>query len=277
GRGCARIERMSQHMTTFSDLGLIEPLLRAVAAEGYENPTPIQARAIPPLAEGRDLLGIAQTGTGKTAAFVLPILQRLAEANIRPKARTIRALVLTPTRELAVQIADSARSYGRNLKLSRATIFGGVGQNPQTQALARGVDLVVATPGRLLDLMEQGHLRLDAVEHFVLDEADRMLDMGFLPAVRRIVSALPARRQTALFSATMPAEIEKLAGGLLNDPARVAVTPVSSTVDRIDQRVLFVSKADKRPLLAELLRDRSIARALVFTRTKHGANKVAEQ
>ncbi|MET4699027.1 ATP-dependent RNA helicase RhlE [Constrictibacter sp. MBR-5] len=264
-------------MTSFTDLGLIEPLLRAVASEGYETPTPIQVGAIPPLAEGRDLLGIAQTGTGKTAAFVLPILQRLAAGNVRPKSRTIRALVLTPTRELAVQIADSARSYGRNLKLTRATIFGGVGQNPQTQALARGVDLVVATPGRLLDLMEQGHLRLDAVEHFVLDEADRMLDMGFLPAVRRIVAALPTDRQTALFSATMPTEIEKLAGGLLRDPARVAVTPVSSTVDRINQRVLFVEKTNKRALLADLLRDRGIARALVFTRTKHGANKVAEQ
>ncbi|MFN4088385.1 MAG: DEAD/DEAH box helicase [Alphaproteobacteria bacterium] len=264
-------------MTTFSELGLIEPLLRAVATEGYETPTPIQADAIPHAVAGKDVLGIAQTGTGKTAAFVLPILQRLAAGNVRPKARTIRALVLTPTRELAVQIADSARSYGRNLKLTHATIFGGVGQNPQTQALARGLDLVVATPGRLLDLMEQGHLRLDAVEHFVLDEADRMLDMGFLPAVRRIVAALPAARQTALFSATMPKEIEKLAAGLLRDPARVAVTPVSSTVERIDQRVLFVEKANKRALLAELLRDRGIARALVFTRTKHGANKVAEQ
>ncbi len=264
-------------MTSFTDLGLIEPLLRAVASEGYETPTPIQVGAIPPLAEGRDLLGIAQTGTGKTAAFILPILQRLAAGNVRPKSRTIRALVLTPTRELAVQIDDSARSYGRNLKLTRATIFGGVGQNPQTQALARGVDLVVATPGRLLDLMEQGHLRLDAVEHFVLDEADRMLDMGFLPAVRRIVAALPTDRQTALFSATMPTEIEKLAAGLLRDPARVAVTPVSSTVDRIDQRVLFVEKTNKRALLSDLLRNRGIARALVFTRTKHGANKVAEQ
>ena len=262
---------------SFDALGLIDAIRHAVRAENYAAPTPIQAQSIPHLLAGRDLLGCAQTGTGKTAAFALPILQRLAE-NRRPAgARKMRALILTPTRELASQIDDSFRTYGRNLRLSSAVIFGGVGQNPQVQALNRGLDILVATPGRLLDLMNQGHARLDGVEVFVLDEADRMLDMGFIHDVKRIIAALPARRQTLLFSATMPNDIAHLADRILSQPVRVAVTPVAATADRIDQWMLHVEKGNKRALLDSVLKDRSIARALVFTRTKHGANKVAEQ
>ncbi|MEO3433855.1 DEAD/DEAH box helicase [Inquilinus sp. CAU 1745] len=263
-------------MTSFADLALIEPIQRALAAEGYTTPTPIQAHAIPPLLEGRDLLGLAQTGTGKTAAFALPILQRLEASRRRPAPKSARVLVLTPTRELAVQIEESFRVYGRNLPVRRALIFGGVGQQPQVRAMSRGVDVLIATPGRLLDLIGQGHVQLDKVEMFVLDEADRMLDMGFINDIRKIVRTLPVRRQTLLFSATMPDAIADLAGGLLNEPVRVEVTPPSSTVDRIDQSVLFVEKNDKRSLLAEMLKDQSIERAIVFTRTKHGANRVAE-
>jgi ATP-dependent RNA helicase RhlE len=262
---------------SFDALGLIDAIRHAVRAENYAAPTPIQAQSIPHLLAGRDLLGCAQTGTGKTAAFALPILQRLAE-NRRPAgARKMRALILTPTRELASQIDDSFRTYGRNLRLSSAVIFGGVGQNPQVRALNRGLDILVATPGRLLDLMNQGHARLDGVEVFVLDEADRMLDMGFIHDVKRIIAALPARRQTLLFSATMPNDIAHLADRILSQPVRVAVTPVAATADRIDQWMLHVEKGNKRALLDSVLKDRSIARALVFTRTKHGANKVAEQ
>jgi len=261
----------------FSDLGLIEPLQRALEAEGYDNPTPIQAQAIPPLLEGRDLLGIAQTGTGKTAAFGLPLLQRLARDKAAPAPRSARALILTPTRELAVQIADSLRAYGRHLHLRHALVYGGVGQRPQVQALARGVDILVATPGRLLDLMGQGHLRLDGVTAFVLDEADRMLDMGFIRDIRRIAASLPKARQSLMFSATMPADIARLADGMLDRPAKVTVTPVASTVELIDQRVFFVEPANKRALLAAVLEDGGIGRALVFTRTKHGANKLARQ
>jgi ATP-dependent RNA helicase RhlE len=264
-------------MTAFSDLDLIEPLQRALTAEGYTTPTPIQAMAIPPLLAGRDLLGIAQTGTGKTAAFALPLLQRLAANPRRPLPRSARVLVLTPTRELALQIHESFGTYGRHLRLSRGTIFGGVGQAPQVRAAARGLDVLVATPGRLLDLLAQGHVRLDGLEAFVLDEADRMLDMGFIRDVRRIVALLPARRQTLLFSATMPDAVTALAESLLDDPARVAATPAAATVDRIDQRVLFVETADKRALLADLLSDGGITRALVFTRTKHGADRIAGQ
>jgi ATP-dependent RNA helicase RhlE len=263
-------------LTTFSELGLIQPLQRALEAQSYSVPTPIQAAAIPPLLQGRDLLGIAQTGTGKTAAFALPLLQHLATVRRRAEPRSCRVLVLTPTRELAVQILDSFRTYGQHLRLTCAAVFGGVGQTPQVRALSRGVDLLVATPGRLLDLIDQRHLRLDAVEGFVLDEADRMLDMGFIHAIRRITPMLPRERQTLLFSATMPAAVADIAGGLLRDPVRVEVTPVATTAERIDQRVLFVEKANKRALLAELLRDKEIARALVFTRTKHGADRVAE-
>jgi len=261
---------------SFSELALVEPIQRALRAESYERPTPIQAQAIPHLLAGRDLLGIAQTGTGKTAAFALPILQRLAANRVPAPRHSMRALVLTPTRELALQIADSFRAYGRHLGLRTAVIFGGVGQGPQVDALRRGIDVLVATPGRLLDLHRQGHVRFDGVTAFVLDEADRMLDMGFIHDIRRIVPLLPKSRQSLLFSATMPGEIGRLTGTLLKDPVRVEVTPAATTVERIDQRVMFVDANNKRALLAALLGDRSIARALVFTRTKQGANRVAE-
>jgi ATP-dependent RNA helicase RhlE len=272
-----RVTQANDISTTFSDLGLAEPLLRALSAEGYTQPTPIQAQAIPHLAAGRDLLGVAQTGTGKTAAFALPILGRLAAQRVAPLAKSARVLVLTPTRELAIQIADSFRRYGRHLQLRHAVVFGGVGQKPQVDALARGVDILVATPGRLLDLIGQRHVRLDGLSVFVLDEADRMLDMGFIHDVRRIIGLLPKERQTLLFSATMPGDIAHLADSILRNPVRVAVTPVASTVERIDQRVLFVAGSDKRSLLAELLRDPEIERALVFARTKHGADRIADQ
>jgi ATP-dependent RNA helicase RhlE len=264
-------------MTTFTDLKLSAPLLQALATEGYEAPTPIQAQAIPPLLQGRDLLGIAQTGTGKTAAFALPLLQRLTSTDRRAGPRSVRALILTPTRELCVQILDSFRTYGRHLRLSRAAVYGGVSQGPQVHNLSRGVDVLVATPGRLLDLMNQGQVRFDMLEAFVLDEADRMLDMGFIVPVKRIVAKLPKERQTLLFSATMPQAVTGLAASLLKEPVRVEVTPVATTAERIAQRVHFVEKANKRALLQHLLSDQAIARALVFARTKHGANKVAEQ
>ena len=261
---------------SFSELALVEPIQRALRAENYEHPTPIQAQAIPHLLAGRDLLGIAQTGTGKTAAFALPILQRLAENRAPAPRNSMRALVLTPTRELALQIADSFRGYGRHMGLRTAVIFGGVSQGPQVDALRRGIDILVATPGRLLDLHQQGHVRYDGVSVFVLDEADRMLDMGFIRDIRRIVPLLPKQRQSLLFSATMPDEINRLIGTLLKDPVRVEVTPAATTVERIEQRVMFVDTGNKRALLASLLGDKTIARALVFTRTKHGANRVAE-
>ena len=262
--------------TTFSDLGLIEPLMRTIAAEGYTAPTPIQAQAIPHLLAGRDLLGIAQTGTGKTAAFALPILQRLAAAHRQPAPRHTSVLILTPTRELAIQIDQSFAVYGRHLQVRRSVVYGGVSQGPQVAALRRGVDVLVATPGRLLDLMGQGHVRFDGTEVFVLDEADRMLDMGFIHDVQKLIARLPAKRQTLLFSATMPAAITKLADSILNDFVRVEVTPAATTVERISQRVLFVDKGDKRQLLSALLKDRSMTRTIVFARTKHGANRVAE-
>ena len=261
---------------SFSELALVEPIQRALRAENYEHPTPIQAQAIPYLLAGRDLLGIAQTGTGKTAAFALPILQHLAANRVPAPRNSMRALVLTPTRELALQIADSFRSYGRHMGLRTAVIFGGVSQGPQVDALRRGIDILVATPGRLLDLHQQGHVRYDGVSVFVLDEADRMLDMGFIRDIRRIVPLLPKTRQSLLFSATMPDEINRLIGTLLKEPVRVEVTPAATTVERIDQRVMFVDAGNKRALLASLLGDKTIARALVFTRTKHGANRVAE-
>jgi len=263
--------------TSFSELGVAEPLRRALRAENYISPTPIQVRAIPLLLAGKDLLGIAQTGTGKTAAFALPILQRLSEKRAPAGPRATRALILAPTRELAIQIGDSFKTYGRHLALRHAVVFGGVGQQPQVKALARGVDTLVATPGRLLDLMGQGHIRLDKVSFLVLDEADRMLDMGFIRDVRKIVKALPRQRQSLLFSATMPADVERLAGEMLRDPGRVAISPKAITVDRVDQRVFFVQSADKRALLAKLLGDPGLARVIVFTRTKHGANRVAQQ
>ncbi len=261
--------------TRFADLGLAEPLLRALAAEGYDEPTPIQVHAVPPLLAGRDLLGCAQTGTGKTAAFALPILQRLAAAP-PVRHRVIRALVLSPTRELASQIEERFRAYGRHLSLRSTVIFGGVGQQPQVDRLRAGVDILVATPGRLLDLMSQGEVSLVNLSCFVLDEADRMLDMGFIHDVRKVIAALPKRRQSLFFSATMPPDIEALAATILTQPARVAVTPVASTVERISQSVYFVEKGDKPGLLERTLRNPAYTRVLVFTRTKHGANKVAK-
>lgn len=261
---------------TFSDLDLSEPILRALRSEGYERPTPIQREAIPPALRGRDVLGCAQTGTGKTAAFALPIIQRLGDGP-RAGARRPRALILTPTRELAAQIGESLSRYGRHTKIRHAVIYGGVNQKPQVSALLRGVDVLVATPGRLLDLRRQGHVGLDRVEIAVLDEVDRMLDMGFLRDVEELMKAVPKNRQTLLFSATMPAPIARLAEARLRDPVRVSVTPVSSTADRIAQRVLLVQRADKRALLSELLEDERIKQALVFTRTKHGANRLAKQ
>ena len=263
-------------MTDFNELGLAKPLLRALADEGYDSPTPIQALAIPTVLAGRDLLGIAQTGTGKTAAFALPILHRLA-ADRRPAPRRgCRVLVLSPTRELATQIADSFRAYGRHLGLSVATVFGGVKHGPQVRALAGGVDILVATPGRLLDHMQEKMAQLGAVEVFVLDEADQMLDLGFLPPIRRIVATLPKERQNLFFSATMPSEIGKLADELLKNPARASVTPQATPVSRIEQKVLFVESDRKRQLLAELFEDPKMGRALIFTRTKRGADRVTK-
>lgn len=261
----------------FEDLKLIEPLLRAVRAEGYTEPSPIQAQAIPDVLAGRDLLGCAQTGTGKTAAFALPILQRLALAGRPSGAPRIRVLVLSPTRELASQIGESFDVYGRYTGFRQVTVFGGVNQNPQVERLRRGTDILVATPGRLLDLMSQGVIKFDRLEVLVLDEADRMLDMGFIHDVRRVIAALPTRRQTLLFSATMPEDILELAHNILNNPVSIAVTPVASTVELIDQRMYFVERGDKPALLEHLLHDKSIKRVLVFTRTKHGANKVVQQ
>ena len=266
----------TSNVMLFKDLSLIEPLLRALETEGYESPTPIQEQAIPPVLEGRDLLGCAQTGTGKTAAFALPILQKLHnERSSAAQGRKIRTLILTPTRELAIQIGESFTAYGRHTTVKNLVIFGGVSQHAQTQALHRGAEVIIATPGRLLDLMNQGFINLRDLSIFVLDEADRMLDMGFIHDVKKVIAKLPAKRQTLFFSATMPAEISGLAGSILTDPVKVAVTPVSSTAEKIAQAVYFVEKQDKRLLLNHLLDDKTIKSALVFTRTKHGANKVA--
>ncbi len=264
-------------MTNFSELGLTDAILRAVTAEGYTVPTPIQAETIPYLLQGRDVLGIAQTGTGKTAAFALPILQQLSENPRKAMPKSTRALILTPTRELALQIDEGFKTYGRHLNLKRAVVFGGVSQRPQVGALRQGIDILVATPGRLLDLMNQRHIDLCSVEIFVLDEADRMLDMGFIRDVRTIAAKVPAKRQTLLFSATMPSAVDGLVKGLLKDFARVEVTPQSTTVERIAQRVMLVAKEDKRSLLGDVLKDSAVSRAIVFTRTKHCANRVAEQ
>jgi ATP-dependent RNA helicase RhlE len=258
----------------FSDLGLASPLLDAVAAEGYSTPTPIQAQAIPPVLAGRDLCGIAQTGTGKTAAFALPILQRLAAAARRPLPRTCCALVLSPTRELASQIADNFRAYGAGTTLSTAVVFGGVSVGGQREQLARGVDVLVATPGRLLDLIDSRSLVLSSVRILVLDEADRMLDLGFIHALKRIVKLLPRPRQTLLFSATMPRAISALAEDYLDNPVKVVVAPAATTAERVDQGVVFVSAERKRDLLVTMLRDPAFNRVLVFTRTKHGADRV---
>ena len=261
-------------LLNFSDLGLFAPILGALTAEGYTAPTPIQFQAIPPVLGGRDLCGIAQTGTGKTAAFALPILQRLAATKQRTAPQTCRALVLSPTRELASQIAESFRAYGAGMPLSTVVVFGGVPIGPQRQKLARGIDILVATPGRLLDLIDTRSLTLSCVQVLVLDEADRMLDLGFIHALKRIVKLLPQQRQTLLFSATMPRPIAALAEDYLNDPVKVVVAPPATTVERVEQRVVFVPSDRKRDLLTTFLRDPVFARVLVFTRTKHGADRV---
>lgn len=261
---------------SFENLNLISPILKALKAEGYTKPTPIQDQAIPIILKRRDLLGCAQTGTGKTAAFAVPILQILyGEQNAARGPKTIKTLVLTPTRELAIQIGESFTAYGKNTGLRHCVIYGGVPQTPQTDALRAGLDILIATPGRLLDLMNQKYVNLNGIKLFVLDEADRMLDMGFIQDVKKIIAKLPVQKQTMFFSATMPPEISKLAETILVNPVKVAVDPVSSTVDLIEQAVYFVDKTDKRSLLIHLLNDKSIISALVFTRTKYGADKVA--
>jgi ATP-dependent RNA helicase RhlE len=261
-------------VTSFSDLGLSAPLLKTIAAEGYETPTPIQARAIPELLAGRDLLGIAQTGTGKTAAFALPMLDLLSREGRRPQRGTCRALILTPTRELASQISESFKTYGRHLKLTRAVVFGGTSIGKQISILQGGVDILVATPGRLVDLMDRRVISLDKIEIFVLDEVDQMLDLGFIHDIRKITGRLPAVRQNLFFSATMPKEIAGLAEALLKAPARVQIAPVATTAERVNQSVVHVDPANKLRLLTELLKDNNMTRTLVFTRTKHGADKV---
>lgn len=261
----------------FKELNLIEPILKALETEGYTQPTPIQEQSIPTILKGKDLLGCAQTGTGKTAAFAIPMLQLLHEKHINTKAsKTIKALILTPTRELAIQIEESFKAYGRHLNLRHLVIFGGVSQHSQVESLKKGIDILVATPGRLLDLMNQGFINLNTIELFVLDEADRMLDMGFIHDVKKVVAKLPSKRQTLFFSATMPDEIQKLANTILNNPTKVEVTPVSSTAETIVQSVYFVDKPDKKKLLIHLLEDKTIETALVFTRTKHGADRIAK-
>ena len=261
----------------FDELPLLPQLLTAVKACGYETPTPIQRDTIPTVLEGKDVLGCAQTGTGKTAAFALPILQRLYQERPAGKTRNIRALILTPTRELALQIQENFVAYGKSLPLRSCVIFGGVGQQPQVEQLKRGVDILVATPGRLNDLIGQGFISLAKIEIFVLDEADRMLDMGFIHDVKKVIALLPEKRQTLFFSATMPAEVEKLAMSILKDPVSVKVDPVSSTVDTIEQNLYLVDKANKKHLLADLLRRPEVESALVFTRTKHGADRVVRE
>lgn len=261
---------------SFADLGLCEPIVNAVTAEGYETPTPIQSQAIPYVLQGRDLFGCAQTGTGKTAAFALPIIHRLMEAGT-PSAkvrRPIRALILAPTRELAIQIADCILAYSQNTLIRHTMIFGGVSQVPQVRALQRGIDIVIATPGRLCDLMGQGHVDLSHVQTFVLDEADRMLDMGFIHDIRHIAERVPAQRQTLFFSATMPREIRELSSTLLADPVSIEITPIATAAETVDQSVFIVPQPNKARLLQTLLADATITRALVFTRTKHGADKV---
>ncbi len=264
----------SSKLTYFSDFALGESILRAVANEGHSAPTPIQAQAISPILAGRDLCGIAQTGTGKTAAFALPILERLAGAKPNRAPLSPRVLVLTPTRELASQVAQSFRTYGAGLRLSTAVVFGGISQRPQVDALKRGVDILVATPGRLLDLVEQKMLMLGRVEILVVDEADQMLDLGFIVPLKRIVKLVPEKRQTLFFSATMPKTIAALAGSLLTDPVQVSVAPAATTVERVEQRVIFVATAQKPTLLERILAEPAMQRVLVFTRTKHGADKV---
>jgi ATP-dependent RNA helicase RhlE len=261
---------------TFDSLQIIEPILRALKNEGYQTPAPIQSQTIPLTLAGKDILGCAQTGTGKTAAFAIPILQLLEAKPVNPKQRKIRSLIVTPTRELAIQIGESFDAYGKFTQQKNTVIFGGVGQKPQTDALQRGVDILIATPGRLLDLCQQGYVHFRDLEIFVLDEADRMLDMGFIHDIRKLIALLPKQRQSLFFSATMPPEITKLASSILIRPERVEVTPVSSTAETITQYLLYTDKGNKNALLLHVLEDKAIKSALVFTRTKHGADKVVK-
>ena len=263
-------------MNSFESLGLSKELLQAVEAEGYTSPTPVQVQSIPPLLAGRDVLGVAQTGTGKTAAFALPVLQAMSRSTPQGR-RYIRALILSPTRELAAQIDERFSAYSEHLDIRHKVIFGGVKQNPQVRALQKGLDILVATPGRLLDLINQGHINLGKVEFFVLDEADRMLDMGFIRDIQKVLKLLPKRRQNLLFSATMPNSIADLAGSFLNNSIMIDVSPKDVTVERIEQKLMFVRKADKRRLLVKIIKEEKVKRGIVFTRTKHGANRLVKQ
>lgn len=263
-------------MNNFESLGLSKKLLEAIESEGYTTPTPVQEQSIPPLLAGRDVLGVAQTGTGKTAAFALPVLQIMSRTKTQGK-RHIKALILSPTRELAAQIGERFSVYGENLDIRHKVIFGGVNQNPQVRALQKGIDVLVATPGRLLDLINQGHIDITRVEFFVLDEADRMLDMGFIRDIKKVLKLLPKRRQNLLFSATMPKSIADLAGSFLHNAIMIDVSPKEITVDRIKQKIMFVRKADKRRLLVNLIKEEKVRCGIVFTRTKHGANRLVKQ
>lgn len=263
-------------MSKFADIGLNKPILRAIAENGYEEMTPIQIQAIPDVLKGKDLIAVAQTGTGKTAAFSLPIIQKLLKGEGQREKRTTRALIISPTRELAIQISDNIRGYSKYLHLRSTVVFGGVSDKPQIKTMQEGVDILVATPGRLLDLMNQKHILLNKVEYLVLDEADRMLDMGFIRDIQKIIERLPKQRQTLLFSATMPKTVEKLALSILRDPTRIEVAPTATTAERVQQHVLMVPKSRKRDLLAHVLKNEAIKRVLIFTRTKHGANKVSD-
>lgn len=260
---------------TFNELNISKPILKAIDEKGYINPTPIQEQTIPVASGGRDLLGLAQTGTGKTAAFAIPIIERLKDSVGSNGFRPIKALILTPTRELAIQIEESFTDYGKYTNVRHMVIFGGVNQNPQVRALKSGTDVLIATPGRLLDLIGQGFIKLDKLQIFVLDEADRMLDMGFIHDIKRILPLLPKRKQTMLFSATMPSEVEKISSSLLYNPKKVAVTPVSSVVDTIEQHIFYVEKTEKISLLIDILHEKRNERVLIFSRTKHGADKIA--
>lgn len=264
-------------MTTFADFGLSDPILKALAGEGYTSPTPIQVQAIPPAMQSLDILGLAQTGTGKTAAFALPLLHHLSERRVHAGARACRALIVTPTRELAGQIADSLRTYGRYLGLSGALVYGGANIRKQIRAMERGVDILIATPGRLIDLMKQRAIRLNKIEHLILDEADQMLDMGFIKPIRLIVGETPSSRQTSLFSATMPKEITHLAEELLTDPKRIQVAPLSSAAERVDQRLIITTQTAKQELLETLCQQEDVKRAMIFVRTKHGAEKMTRK
>ena len=264
------------NMSDFQSLGLSEKLLQAVKNEGYTSPTPVQEQSIPPLLAGRDVLGVAQTGTGKTAAFALPVLQVMSRSRPQGK-RFVRALVLSPTRELAAQIDERFSAYSEHLDIRHRVIFGGVSQNPQVRALQKGLDILIATPGRLLDLIGQGHIDITKVEFFVLDEADRMLDMGFIRDIQKVLKLLPQRRQNLLFSATMPTSISNLAGSFLNDAVMVDVSPKELTVEKIEQKIMFTRKSDKRTLLVKIIKEERVSKGLIFTRTKHGANRLVKQ